>query len=588
LRPGAVERRGTGASPGIAIGPAYVLRRERLVVPEYLVEGEGIEAEVARLEAAFVQVRADLDAIRSGMQSTGLVGDIFDAQFLFLEDATLHDEALRDIRDSGRNAEWALQREAQRLEAMFQSVADPYIRERSSDVSFVLRRVLRVLLGREPEGLENAPPGVIVLAEDLAPGEVAQVTRAEVAGLVTEAGSRTSHVTIMARSLEIPAVVGAGPGLTSGVSDGTLLIVDGRSGRVLVDPDARTVADYERQLTERRVLSAQLLRYADLPAETLDGVEVKLMANVDLRQEIPDALRYGAEGIGLFRTEFLFMNRADLPSEEEQEAAYREILEAVAPRSAIIRTLDLGGDKVPAGLGLSGEANPALGLRGVRLSFQRPELFRAQLRALLRASRYGSLRVLLPMVSNLGELEFSREQLEKAREEVRHEGVEPGEIEVGAMIETPAAAMIVDLIASRVDFLSIGTNDLLQYTLAVDRTNEQVAYLYEPLHPAHLRMVQRICQAARRSGIVVGMCGEMAGDPAYAWILLALGVGELSMAPFAIPLLKKIVRESTLAEARDLLAEVLGLGTAAEIRERVAKVMAGRFPVEFERLAPSG
>jgi phosphotransferase system enzyme I (PtsI) len=588
LRPGAAERRGTGASPGIAIGPAYVLRRERLVVPEYLVEGEGIEAEVARLEAAFVQVRADLDAIRSGMQSTGLVGDIFDAQFLFLEDATLHDEALRDIRDSGRNAEWALQREAQRLEAMFQSVADPYIRERSSDVSFVLRRVLRVLLGREPEGLENAPPGVIVLAEDLAPGEVAQVTRAEVAGLVTEAGSRTSHVTIMARSLEIPAVVGAGPGLTSGVSDGTLLIVDGRSGRVLVDPDARTVADYERQLTERRVLSAQLLRYADLPAETLDGVEVKLMANVDLRQEIPDALRYGAEGIGLFRTEFLFMNRADLPSEEEQEAAYREILEAVAPRSAIIRTLDLGGDKVPAGLGISGEANPALGLRGVRLSFQRPELFRAQLRALLRASRYGSLRVLLPMVSNLGELEFSREQLEKAREEVRHEGVEPGEIEVGAMIETPAAAMIVDLIASRVDFLSIGTNDLLQYTLAVDRSNEQVAYLYEPLHPAHLRMAQRICQAARRAGIVVGMCGEMAGDPAHAWILLALGVGELSMAPFAIPLLKKIVRESTLAEARDLLAEVLGLGTAAEIRERVAKVMAGRFPVEFERLAPSG
>jgi phosphotransferase system enzyme I (PtsI) len=336
------------------------------------------------------------------------------------------------------------------------------------------------------------------------------------------------------------------------------------------------------------VISEQLLRYADLPAETIDGVEIKLMANVDLPEEIPDALRFGAEGIGLYRTEFLFLNRATLPSEEEQEAAYRDILEAVAPRRAVIRTLDLGGDKVPAVLGLGEEPNPALGLRGVRLSFHRPELFRSQLRALFRASRQGQLRILLPMVSNLGELDFAHEQLLKAHEEVRREASVPEGVEIGVMIETPAAAMIAELIAARVDFLSIGTNDLLQYTLAVDRGNEQVAYLYEPLHPANLRMIQRISQAARRAGIVVGMCGEMASDPAHAWILMALGIDELSMAPFAIPQLKKIVRESTLGEARDLLADVFHLGNAGEIRERIDHVMGGRFPAEFERLADGG
>jgi phosphotransferase system enzyme I (PtsI) len=582
------ERRGSPASPGIAIAPAYVLRRERLVIPEYQIDASHVEAEVERLERAFAKARADLERIRAELEGIGIVGNILDSHLLFLGDPTIRDQALRDIRESRRNAEWALGREGQRIEALFQSIADPYLRERSSDVSYIRRRVLRALLGREPEGLKNAPPGVIVVAEDLSPAEVAQVTRAEIAGLVTEAGSRTSHVTIMARSLRLPAVVGAGPGLAAEVADGMLLIVDGGTGRLIIDADERTVADYERQQSELRVISEQLLRYADLPAETLDGVEVKLMANVDLPEEIPDALRYGAEGIGLYRTEFLFLNRATLPSEEEQEAAYRDILEAVAPRRAVIRTLDLGGDKVPGVLGLSEEPNPALGLRGVRLSFHRPELFRAQLRALFRASRSGQLRILLPMVSNLAEVDFAHEQLLKALEEVRREAEVPDGVEIGVMIETPAAAMISELIAARVDFLSIGTNDLLQYTLAVDRGNEQVAYLYEPLHPAHLRMIQRISQAARRAGIVVGMCGEMAADPAHAWILLALGIDELSMAPFAIPLLKKIVRESTLGEARELLSDVLRLGNAGEIRERIDHVMAGRFPAEFERLADGG
>jgi phosphotransferase system enzyme I (PtsI) len=316
---------------------------------------------------------------------------------------------------------------------------------------------------------------------------------------------------------------------------------------------------------------------------------VSLLANIDLAEEIPDALRYGAEGIGLYRTEFLFLNRADLPSEDEQVAAYREILEAVAPRAAVIRTLDLGADKVPMGLGLDDEENPALGMRGVRLGHARPDVFRTQLRALLRASPYGRLKILLPMVSSLEELRSARSELGRARHELLARGSSVAtQVPLGVMIETPAAAVIADLIAPEADFLSIGTNDLLQYTIAVDRTNEQVSYLYQPLHPANLRLIQRITHAARRAGIVAGMCGEMAGDPVYVWILLALGVGELSMTPFSIPLLKRILRDSTLAEARELVGLALRQVSAAPIQALVEAAMRRRFPSEFEPFAGAG
>jgi phosphotransferase system enzyme I (PtsI) len=586
---GRTERRGIPVSPGIAIGPAYVLRRERIVIPERRIRPDQANHEIERLRLAFAQTRAKLEEIRRGMAGTGLVGTIFDAQFLFLEDPTLIVPAEANIREQLLNAEWALEREWRRLAQVFESMHDEYIRERASDIGFVVRRVLEALMGREPEGLRNAPPGVIVVAEDLSPGEVAQVTRDGVAGFVTETGSRTSHVTIMARSLAIPAVVGVGGELVRELSDGVTLVLDGRTGRVLVDPDQNTIAEYRKQIADLLVVSRELMRFVDLPAETKDGVAVRLLANVDQIDEAREALRYGAEGIGLYRTEFLFLNRHDLPGEDEQRAAYAEIIEAVAPYSATIRTLDLGGEKVPTGLDLSEEQNPALGLRGVRMSHSRPDVFRTQLRALMRASPAGRLKILLPMVSSLGEVEFARAQLESVKSELAAEGVAfDRDVPLGVMIETPAAAMIADLIAPLAEFLSIGTNDLLQYTLAVDRSNEHVAYLYEPLHPAHLRMIQRIGQAARRAGIVVGMCGEMAGDPLHCWMLLALGIGELSMAPFAIPLLKRILRDSTAAEARELLAEVLRLGSAEEIRQRVEDRMRGRFPAAFERSALQG
>ncbi len=579
------ELRGLPASPGIAIGPAYVLRRERLVIPERYIAREEVEGEIERLHRAFAETRETLDGIREGLEPTGLVGSIFQAQFLFLEDPTLIDNAVNNIRDNLLNAEWALQRERRRLQRMFEAIPDPYIRERGRDVGFVVRRVLQALMGREPEGLGNAPSGVIVVAEDLSPGEVAQVTRDTVAGLITEGGSRTSHVTIMARTLEIPAVVGVAEPLVSELSDGMTLILDGRNGRILVDPAPEIVAEYQKQLSDYQVLTRDLLRYVDLPAETRDGMRVRMMANVDQISEIPDALRYGAEGIGLYRTEFLFMNRHDLPSEEEQFQAYRGILEAIAPRAAVVRTLDLGGEKVITGLDLTAEPNPALGLRGVRMSFDRPDIFRTQLRALLRASAYGSLKVLLPMVSSLVEVDFARRVFGEVAEELESEGVEiEKKVPLGIMIETPAAAMIADLIAPKADFLSIGTNDLIQYTLAVDRTNEQVAYLYEPLHPANIRMIQQITRAGRAAGIPVVMCGEMAGDPLHSWILMALGIGELSMTPFSIPLLKKILRDSTASEARELLSSVIDLGSAEEIRARVEERMRLRFPLEIERM----
>ena len=583
------EYAGVPASPGIVIGPAYVLRRERLVIPEYAIDRDSAPAEVERLARAFEQTRARLEGIREGMQETGLVGDIFNAQFLFLKDPTLIANANRNIMELGLNAEWALQRELRRLQRLFESMADPYIRERSSDVGFVVRRVLQSLMGREPEGLANAPRGVIVVAEDLSPGEMAQLERGHVAGIVTESGSRTSHVTIMARSLEIPAVVGATGGWLGELADGVQMVLDGSTGRILVSPDPEMVAEYEKRRSDTQALERRLLQYAPLAAETTDGVAVRMLANIEMVDEIPIALRYGAEGIGLFRTEFLFMNRTDLPGEEEQLAAYREIVEAIAPLTCVFRTLDLGGDKVPTGLGLAEEPNPALGLRGVRMSLHRPELYRIQLRALLRASEFGQPKVLIPMVSTLSEVQFAREIFDEVCAELVAAGLSrASEVEFGVMIETPAAAMIAELIAPHVDFLSIGTNDLIQYTLAVDRSNDQVSYLYEPLHPANLRMIQQVCQAARRAGIVVGVCGEMAGDPVNSWILLALGVKELSMTPFSIPLLKKILRDSSIAEARSLVSDVLQLGSAAEIRVHVEGTMRSRFPIEFEQILGSG
>jgi phosphotransferase system enzyme I (PtsI) len=421
----------------------------------------------------------------------------------------------------------------------------------------------------------------VLVAADFSAAEIAQIDRAHVVGFAADAGGRASHAVILAHSLGLPAVVGL-RNATRVVGEGDLLVVDGRAGRVLVrPPDAAVLAYVERARAERRRACA-LLRGADLPAETRDGRPVALRANIESTEEVAGLRRHGAQGVGLFRTEFLFLNRPEAPGEAEQERQYRTVLAGVAPQPATIRTVDLGGDKLPAAGSRRSEANPALGLRGVRLARVRGGVYDVQLRALLRASPAGRLRILLPLVSGVEEVVALRERLADLRSGLEAEGCPVAALELGVVVETPAAAALIDLLAPEVEFFSIGTNDLTQYTLAVDRDNEAVGYLYDAGHPAVLRAIRAAVEVARAAGRPIGVCGEMAGDPLYTLVLVGLGVTELSMNAASIPLAKRILRATEWPDARALAGEVLGLRTAAEVTDALRKEMRRRFPGELE------
>lgn len=576
---GSVVLAGVAASPGIAIGRARVLERAALLLPERRLDPGEEPAEVERLVRAATHARTRVQAARAAAAGVELVDAWFRTQLLMLEDRQLLDEAARRIRSEGVNAELALRREGDRLLALFDAMPDPYLRERRADVESAVRQLLMSLLGREPEGVGRLDEPTVLVAADLSAAEVAGVDRGHVVGLATDAGGGASHAVILARSLGLPAVVGLGRA-TQVVGEGDRLVVDGRAGRLLVRPPEAAVLAYgERARAERR-RACTLLRGADLPAETRDGRAVALRANVESVEEIAALRRHGADGVGLFRTEFLFLNRAELPDEAEQERQYRTLLAGVAPWPATIRTVDLGGDKLPGGAARRPEANPALGLRGVRLA-REGRLYEAQLRALLRASPAGRLRVLLPLVTGVEEVLAIREQLADLRTELEAAGRPVGPLELGVVVETPAAAALVDLLAPEVDFFSIGTNDLIQYTVAVDRDAEALAYLYDAGHPAVLRALRGAVEAARAAGRPIGVCGEMAGDPLFTLVLVGLGVDELSMNGASIPLVKRILRATDWPEARALAGEVLGLRTAAEVADTLRKEMRRRFPAEL-------
>jgi phosphotransferase system enzyme I (PtsI) len=576
--------KGMGVSPGIVIGKAYVLNRESVKAEIRNISPDQVATELRRFDQALTASIAQLGSVKK--QFSDRIGEshayILESHILMLQDTMLTDGVRDVIRKDLITAEGALKKVLDQFLAVFNGIEDDYLKERKSDIIHVGERLLQNLAGDEQKSLSDLHEDVIVVAHDLTPADTMQMDRKHVKGFVTDLGGRTSHTVIMARSLEIPAVVGMA-NFTSRVRTGDPLVINGSSGSVIVHPDSETFNRYLEKQRKYIYFEKELQKLAHLAAETLDGCKVRLAANIETPDDVCGVLEHGADGVGLFRTEFLYLNRSDLPSEEEQYQAYKSALEMVYPETVIIRTLDLGGDKLARHIPYPGESNPSMGLRAIRFCLEHRDIFRTQLRALARAGLFGNLKIMFPMISGLREIRMAKEIYYDVLEELRRERILFQEdVPLGVMIEVPSAAIVVDLIVNEVDFISIGTNDLIQYSLAIDRVNEHVAYLYEPLHPAVMRMVKHVMTVAREGNIPAAMCGEVAGDPLYASALMGLGLREFSMNPVSVPRVKRIIRRVTLEDSRMLAREILDLSTAREIEEWTKERMRQLFPDEPE------
>ena len=572
--------RGIGASPGIVIGRAYLLDRRKVVVAGQRIEDVSVKEEVTRFKKAVELSKAQLEDLKKRV-SKGLGKShlyILETHIMLLEDKMLIDGTIRWIKESLLNAEGALKETIAAIGLKFDSIEDEYLRDRKHDVEQVGERVLRNLVGHKQESLADIKDEAIIIAHDLAPSDTLLMRKDKILGFATDAGSRTSHTAILARSLGLPAAVGL-ENITASVKTGDVVILDGIHGVVIVDPDEETFLDYLKKQRKYKYFEHELEKLKTLPAETLDGHVIYLQGNIELPEEATATAEHGGTGIGLYRSEFLFLNRRTLPTEEEHYDAYRHVAERAAPHEVVIRTLDVGGDKVDMAGEFEKEANPALGLRAIRFCLKKRDVFRAQLRGILRASAHGNVKILVPMISGLTELYETKKMLEEVKVELRAEGLPFNEaMPVGVMIEIPSAALIADLLAREVDFFSVGTNDLIQYTLAIDRQNEHVAYMYEPLHPAVLRLLRRVSVVAHQHKIHLAMCGEMAGDPLYAAILLGMGFDYLSMNVASIPWVKKVVRSVRMQDAVELATLVMKQPTAALARKTAENFMEERFP----------
>jgi phosphotransferase system enzyme I (PtsI) len=577
---------GIGVSRGIAIGRVQRLHGGDLEIPEYSIAAEEIDAEIDRFQAArqraraqLIEVRRQVSGVAGGVGTSGELAAFIDTHLLMLDDRSLSDAVAQLIRGQQINAEAALRRQRDALVAVFEQMEDGYLRSRKDDVEQVSARLLRILLGQEraPQaGRGMAGEPAVIVADDVTPADIILLGQQGAAALITEYGGPLSHTAILARSLGLPAIVGL-HGARRLLRDHEWIIVDGDLGHVLADPTADALeffrAKRERQRAERAALSA--LR--DRPAVSRDGVKIRLLANVELPEDATHAAELGAEGVGLYRTEFLYMNREQLPDEDEQFQAYAQVVRS-ARGPITIRTLDLGADKQVDSGARSGPTpnNPALGLRAIRLCLREPELFRTQVRALLRASALGRVQIMLPMISSVQEFRQAQSLIEAARLQLASEGLPVAdEVPVGAMIEVPAAALSAPLLARHASFFSIGTNDLIQYTLAIDRVDEEVNYLYDPLHPAVLRLIRMSIEAGARSGRPVAMCGEMAGDPRFTRLLLGLGLTEFSMHPASVLEVKRIIIESDVASLRARTAQLLEAGEPEELRDWVEGLARG-------------
>ena len=575
---------GIAASPGIAIGEVFLHLDDSPSVPQYTLAGEEqVAQEVERLRGAIDRTDQDIRTIIE-KNSAVLEKDeqaILEAHLLILQDPTLFDSVRKRMREDRQNVEYAVHLTLRDLVKKLNASGDPYLRERTADLRDVAKRVLNHLLEHQRTSLEHLSSEVVLVTHDLLPSEVVAMDKSKVQAIVMDAGGKTSHTAILARSFEIPAVVGLRT-IAKRVTPGECIIVDGNHGLVIIDPDDATIEQYRVLQRELHEHESQLMRLHSLPGETTDGKRILLNGNIEVPEEVPSVLSHGADGIGLYRSEFLFLGAQRLPTEEEQFQAYRSVVSSMGGKTVTIRTLDVGGDKMSALIDHQDEKNPILGWRAIRMCLTETNLFKVQLRAILRASAFGPVQIMFPMISGVPEFTQALDLLAAVRQELEAEEVPfAQEIPVGIMIEVPSAALTADALAKKADFFSIGTNDLIQYTMAVDRGNEQVAYLYEPFHPGLLRLIRMTIESGHAEGIPVAMCGEMAGDPRATVVLLGLGLDQFSMSAVGVPEVKRIIRSTSLAEAEELAGSIMEMRSAAEIDEFVRRYMNRRFGLEL-------
>ncbi len=576
---------GIAVSSGVAIGEAYLLDRSKVCVIKHSIPEDQIEHEIKRLRDAIEKSKAQMLDIK---QRASSIADkyaiILDTYTLLLEDEILVNETIETIKQEHSNAEWALTVTLEKYTKLFNNINDEYLKGKKDDLNLVVHGVIKNLIGHHQESLADIDEPVIIITHELSPSDTIMMSKSYILGMATEVGGKTSHAGIFASALGIPAVVGLGD-LTQFINSGDTVIIDGIQGEVTVRPSEEQLAHYRKKQQNYQRYEKTLLKDIGLTPETLDGQKVQLLANIETIHEAKSVRKYGGEGIGLYRTEFLYLAATHLPTENDLYSNFKRVVQAMEPYPVVIRTLDIGADKQLSKISDLPEDNPALGLRGIRLSLAQPDLFMTQLRAILRASLYGKTKILYPMVSSVEEIVEANRYLEQAKDELRNAQIPfHDDIPVGAMVETPSAALITDHILEQVDYISIGTNDLIQYVLAVDRINENVAHLYQPFHPSVLRILKDIFTKAERMGKPVSICGELGGDPMATILLLGLGkVDELSMEPHSIPKVKNILRKVTLKDARKLADHALSLSTSEEVNRFINNEMRNRFPSDFDR-----
>lgn len=564
---------GIGGSPGICIGKAYLVDKEGVdVVKKYVVQKKSLSAEVGRFKTAVKKAREALrHIIDNTPEELRQHAQILETHMLLLEDKMIYDRTIDVIEKERVNAEWALKKVVSLVKPLFETMSDDYLKQRAEDITHVSDRIMQNLVGADQVNIAHIDKRVILVARDLSPAETSQIQLERIKGFVTNRGGRASHTSIIARTLEIPAVLGLG-NATLKIKNDDIIIVDGKAGIVVVNPTEQTLLETEERHERYEAQKALMARKSHLPARTRDDVRISVMGNIELPEEVVSVLDHGGDGIGLYRTEFQYLSRPDFPTEEMLFENYKGVIDVMGGRPVTIRTLDINGDKGVNYIRDTHELNPALGLRAIRYCLQKPEIFKTQLRAILRAAVYGNIRILIPLISGIDEVEQALRLLDEAAQCLEQQGVAyKRDVPVGIMIEVPSAVVTADILAEKVDFFSIGTNDLIQYTLAIDRGNRHVAHLHQPLHPAILRMIKRTCDVGREKGIKTYMCGEMAGEPLFAPILLGFGVDELSMNPQAIPQVKNAIRSINITDVRRFTAKAMQLTTPEAVQELLAR-----------------